>query len=118
MSTRITEPAAAHVTAPLTTRRRRLTRGTVFSEVTIGSSGMDPRRSSTGYGPNQKLGKDIHHHCNQEQCEPDFDQSAEIKIACRLAKFIGNHTGHGVTGSEQRTSDLGTIADHHGYSHG
>src|ERR1700733_14343459 len=77
-----------------------------------------PRRCAARHGPNQQTCAGIHDDRNQEERQSDFDERTQVHVVGSLAEFVGQHAGHAVTGRQQRLHNLGTIADHHGDSHG
>src|SRR5579872_321399 len=114
----MTAPTAAAVTKLFVARRQRLTGVMENCDVSGAGLGIAPRRRAPSYGPDEQLRKNIYDDGHEEQRESDFDQRAEIRIARRLAEFIGNDAGHGVSGCEQGAGNLRAIADDHGYGHG
>src|SRR5580698_2544956 len=117
-STRMTVSTAAPVMTWSVMRRRKAIGATGFSAEVLLASGIGPRRLAAGDGPDQQTCESVDHDRDQEQRQTDFDQRGKVDVSGGLAELIGEHAGHGVTGSEERPRDLRPVADHHGHGHG
>src|SRR3954471_9247477 len=90
-ATTITTAAAQSAVArPLLMRRRRLW-----------LLAMHPRRNSARGRPHQQARYRVHDHGEQEECQPDLDQRAQVKVVCSFGEFISDDAGQRVSGSEQ-----------------
>src|SRR5579864_1842622 len=74
-------------------------------------------RGATRHAPHQQLRQTVDDQSHEEENEPDLDQGAQVEVAGGLAEFVGDDAGQRVTGSEERLSNLGAIADDHGDGH-
>src|ERR1700756_3926069 len=68
--------------------------------------------------PYQQARACIHHDGDQEECESDLDQSAQVHIAGGFAELVGEDTGHGVARGQEGLHYLRAVANHHGDRHG
>src|SRR5208282_852653 len=102
-STSSTASAAAEVMMRFTLRRYKLTGAVVNSTGVAVLSGIAPRRHAAGDAPYQNLGQDVHDDGHQEKRQSDFHQRAQVGVAGGLAELVGDHAGHGIAGSKQRT---------------
>src|ERR1700726_2691001 len=117
-STSTTVSTAIPVMAWSVRRRFQLTGGIPSRMDALVSSGMSPRRLATCHRPHQQLRECVYDDRDQEERQTDLDQSRQINVARGLAELIGEDTGHGVAGREQRFRYLWPIPDDHGDSHG
>src|ERR1700675_417732 len=125
-STTTTVSAATPVIAWSTTRRRRVMGGilmcgiktaAVLGFVSDMSSSHVSRRLPSRDAPHHEPCQRVDYDGDKEQRQANLDQSRKIQIAGRFGEFVGEHAGHGVSGSKQRLGNFGTVADHHGDRH-
>ena len=69
-------------------------------------------------GPDQQLGNCVDDDGDDEEGEADLDQGAAVQVAGGFGKLVGDDGGHGGAVGEQRSVDLGGVADDHGDGHG
>src|SRR5271167_234831 len=112
-STSATVSTATPVMARSITRRRKLIGGIWMACELEFVSGKTFCRLASGNTPHHEPRQRVDHNGYKEQRQANLNQCREIKIASRFGEFVGQHAGHGVSGSKQRLGNLRAVADHH-----
>src|SRR5229473_2416992 len=104
-STTTTVSAATPVIAWSTIRRRRVMGGILMcgiktAAVLLFISDNASRRLPSSNAPHHEPCQRVDHDGDKEERQADLDQSRKIQIAGRFGEFVGEHAGHGVSGSK------------------
>lgn len=67
---------------------------------------------------NEETSQSVDDEGEDEENETKGDERLQVKISRSFGKFVGDDSGNGVAGGEERSGDSGGIADDHGNSHG
>src|SRR6266849_2161306 len=117
-STTTTVSAATLVIAWSITRRRKLMGGILMCEIRTAAvlafvsdilcqtcyvkhiSNYASRRLPSRNAPHHEPCQRVDHDGDKEERQANLDQSRKIQIAGRFGEFVGEHAGHGVSGSK------------------
>src|SRR5579872_3655217 len=68
-------------------------------------------------GDDQDASQAVENKSQKKEHEAQFNERLEIEIAGGFGEFIGDNSGDGISGIEERSADRRSVADDHGNGH-